>query len=371
MNKKEVSEIKKQFSPENCSITRICGCYVDGEKNKKSLLKEAFLSLPEEEMFKYLDLFKKTLSGKLEKNLINMNFPLSQEREGGAQDFLLKLRNSKLKDEKLLEYFYDKIIENYDCNENYYIILAHAVYDIPGKASDGADMFDASDDVFEHILCCICPVKLSKAGLGYNVEKNRIEDRLRDWIVDMPDIGFLFPVFNDRSTDIHSILYYTKKVQNLHPVFTKEFLGCETPLSSDGQQDSFNTLVEDVLGDDCNYNTVVDIHEKLNEIIVSQKDAPEPTALSANDIKRVFEYCGVSEDKLQCFDEQYESAVGNSSLQASNITNEKNLTIKTPDVSIKVDSDRLSIIEEQIISGRRCLVIPIEGFMELNGLAIN
>ena len=200
MNKKEISEIKKQFTPENCSLTRICGCYVDGEKNKKTELKEAFLSLSEEEMFKYFEIFRKSLSGTIGKNLMNMEFPLEQETEGGTQHFLMKLRESKLTDDALVESFYDKIIENYDYPENYYIILIHGVYDIPGKSSDGAEMFDASDEIYEHIMCCICPVKLSKAGLCYNAETNSIQDRIRDWIVEMPDVAFLFPQFNDRST---------------------------------------------------------------------------------------------------------------------------------------------------------------------------
>ena len=179
MNKKEISEIKKQFTPDNCSITRICGCYVDGEKNKKTELKEAFLSLSEEEMFKYFDIFRKSLSGTIGKNLMNMEFPLEQESEGGTQHFLMKLRESKLTDDALVESFYDKIIENYDYPENYYIILIHGVYDIPGKSSDGSEMFDASDEIYEHIMCCICPVKLSKAGLCYNAETNSIQDRIR------------------------------------------------------------------------------------------------------------------------------------------------------------------------------------------------
>ena len=198
MNKKEISEIKKQFTPENCSLTRICGCYVDGEKNKKTELKEAFLSLSEEEMFKYFEIFRKSLSGTIGKNLMNMEFPLEQETEGGTQHFLMKLRESKLTDDALVESFYDKIIENYDYPENYYIILIHGVYDIPGKSSDGAEMFDASDEIYEHIMCCICPVKLSKAGLCYNAETNSIQDRIRDWIVELPDVAFLFPQFNDR-----------------------------------------------------------------------------------------------------------------------------------------------------------------------------
>ena len=96
MNKKEISEIKKQFTPANCSIDRICGCYVDGDKNKKTEVKEAFLSLSEEEMFKYFDIFKKTLSGTLGKNLMNMEFPLEQEADGGTQEFLMRLRASRL-----------------------------------------------------------------------------------------------------------------------------------------------------------------------------------------------------------------------------------------------------------------------------------
>ena len=183
MNKKEISEIKKQFSPANCSITRICGCYVDGDKNKKTELKEAFLSLSEEEMFKYFEIFKKTLSGTLGKNLLNMEFPTNQEADGGTQEFLMRLRASRLTDDELIQQFYDRIIENYDYPENYYIILVHAVYDIPGKSSDGLDMFDASDEIYEHLLCSICPVKLSKAGLCYNAETNLIEDRIRDWIL--------------------------------------------------------------------------------------------------------------------------------------------------------------------------------------------
>ena len=168
MNKKEVSEIKKQFTPDNCAITRICGCYVDGEKNKKTQLKEAFLSLPEEEIFKYFELFRKTLSGTIGKNLLNMEFPLSAENAGGTQDFLLKLRASQLTDDALLDAFYDRIIESYDYGENYLILVIHAAYDIPGKSSDGSEMFDASDEVYEYLLCSICPVKLSKPGLSYH-----------------------------------------------------------------------------------------------------------------------------------------------------------------------------------------------------------
>ncbi|MDY4693716.1 MAG: DUF4317 domain-containing protein [Blautia sp.] len=371
MNKKEISEIKKQFTPENCTITRICGCYVDGDKNKKTELKEAFLSLTEEEIFKYMEIFRKALSGTIGKNLMNMEFPLEQESEGGTQYFLMKLRESRLTDDDLIEEFYDRVIECYNYPENYYIILVHASYDIPGKSSDGAEMFDASDEVFEYILCCICPVKLSKAGLCYNAATNSIQDRIRDWIVELPDTGFLFPQFNDRSTDIHGVLYYSKNTNELPDNFIKELLGCTVPLSAGGQRDSFNTLVEDTLGNACVYDTVLNIHEHLNDLIESQKDEPEPVVLTKNEVRRLFEDCGVEEDRLQSFDEQYEIAAGEkSSLMASNITNTRRFEIKTPDVVIHVEPERAELIETQIINGRKCLVIPMEDDVEINGIRV-
>ena len=371
MNKKEISEIKKQFSPNNCAITRICGCYVDGEKNKKTELKEAFLSLSEEEMFKYFEIFKKTLSGTIGKNLINMEFPLDQEKEGGTQEFLMKLRGSKLQDNSILEEFYDKIIENYDYGENYYIILIHAMYDIPGKSSDDMEMFDASDEVYQHILMSICPVSLSKAGLSYNAEENCIQDRIRDWIVDRPDKGFLFPAFNDRSTDLHSVLYYTKKSEDLQPEMIDQLLGAKMPMSADTQKETFQMIIEDTLGEDGDYETVRNIHETLNELIEEHKEDPDPLSLDKTDVKKIFEQSGVSNEKMENFDQNFEENAGEkASLLASNIAETKKFNIETPDVVIKVNPERMDLVETRMIDGRQCLVIPVDDHIEVNGLNV-
>ena len=87
MNKKEVTEIKKLFTKKERPPlqNRLCGCYVDADKNKVVQFKEAFLSIPEEEIYKYLDIFRKSLSGTLGKNLLNMEFPLEQEMGDGTQ----------------------------------------------------------------------------------------------------------------------------------------------------------------------------------------------------------------------------------------------------------------------------------------------
>lgn len=371
MNKKEILEIRKQFTPANCAITRICGCYVDHEKNKKLESKDAFLSLPEEEAFKYFDIFKKTLSGTVGKNMLNMEFPIDAEMPGGTQEFLLKLRNSKLEDDMLLEEFYDKVIATYEYAENYYIILIHAMYDVPGKTSDDLEMFDASDEVYEYLLMSICPVSLSKAGLCYNAEDNRIEDRIRDWIVDMPDKGFLFPAFNDRSTDLHSMLYYTKKSSDLQPEMIDQLLGAKMPMSADDQKESFQMLIEDTLGEEGDYETVRNIHETLNDLIEEHKEEPEPLALDMTEMKKVFEQSGVDAEKMENFERNFEENAGEkATLLASNITETKKFNIETPDVVIKVNPDRADLVETRIIDGRQCLVIPVDDHIEVNGINV-
>ena len=371
MNKKEVLEIRKQFTPANCAITRIAGCYVDHEKNKKMESKSAFLSLPEEEAFKYFDIFKKTLSGTMGKNMLNMEFPIDQEMPGGTQEFLMKLKASKLEDDMLLEEFYDKVISTYEYAENYYIILIHAMYDVPGRSSDNMEMFDASDEVYEYLVCSICPVSLSKAGLSYNAESNCIQDRIRDWVVDMPDKGFLFPAFNDRSTDIHGVLYYTKKSEDLQPELIEQLLGARMPMSANTQKETFQMLIEDTLGEDGDYETIRNIHDTLNDMIEEHKEEPEPLQLDKTDVRKVFEKSGVSSEKMECFDQNYEETAGEkTSLLATNITETKKFQIETPDIVIKVNPERADLIETRVIDGRQCLVIAVDDHIEVNGVNV-
>lgn len=372
MNKKEVAEIRRQYVPERCTISRICGCYVDAEKNIKTTMKEAFLSLPEDDAFKYFTIFKKTLSGTVGRNLVNLDFPLEEEHEGGHQEFLLKLRNSKLKDDALVEEFYNRIIDTFPFGENYYIILIHVAYDVPGKATDGTEMYDASDNVFEYILCSLCPVHLSKPGLGYNELKNCIENRIQDWIVDQPMKGFLFPAFNDRYTDIHSMLYYTKNATDLQEDFLKKMFGCtRIPLDADSQKETFNCLIADTLGTDCDYSVVKNIHEILNEKIEEFKDSPEPLELGKQDVRRLFEDSGVPDSRMEDFDQCYDEEVGEqTTFLATNIASSKKFNIETPDVVVKVNPEAADLVETRIIDGRQCLVIAINEHVEVNGISI-
>jgi hypothetical protein len=371
MIKQEINEIKKLFKQSNCSITRICGCYVDGEKNKKTEFKDAFLALPEEEMFKYFEILKKSLSGTLGKNMINLDFPLASETEGGTQEFLLRLRDSKLKDDALLDEYYDRIIESYEYVGNYLILVIHDAYDVPGRTSDGIDMEDASDEVYEYILTSICPVNLSKPGLSYNAVENNFQNRIRDWVVDMPETAFLFPAFNDRSTDLHSTLYYTKNAELLKEGFIEQLLGCPLPLSAGNQKETFQTLVEETLGDTCSIDTVKTIHEKLNELVEEHKEELQPLMLDKNEAKTLFAGSGVSNEKMEEFDRHFDETAGeDTALMVSNVMNTKSFEVKTPDVVIKVKSERTDLIETKIIDGLECLVVRLDGGVEVNGITV-
>jgi len=371
MTKQEISEIKKLLTQRNCSITRICGCYVDGEKNKKTELKQAFLALPEEEMFKYFEILRKTLSGTLGKNLLTLEFPLASEEEGGTQEFLLRLRDSKLKDDALLEEFYDKIISAYEYVGNYLILLVHDVYDVPGKASDGLEMEDASDEVYEYILACICPVELSKPGLSYNAVENTFQNRIRDWVVSLPETGFLFPAFNDRCSDIHSTLYYTKDAEELKDSFVDQLLGCPLPLTAGSQKETFQALIEETLGETCDIEIVKNIHDTLTEMVEEHKEEPAPLVLDKNEVKTILASSGVANEKLEQFDRCYDETAGEqTSLLAGNVMNARTFEIKTPDVIVKVSPDRTDLIETRNINGRDCLVIALDGNVVVNGINV-
>jgi len=351
MNKKEVNEIRKQFHPDYCAITRICGCYVTFEKEKKFTNSETFLMLEDEEAHKYFDIFKKSLSGSIGKNLLNLNFPLHEEAEGGTQEFILRLRNSKLLDDSLLEELYDRIIASYIYPENFYITVIHAVYDIPGKSKDGFTMEDASDDVYDHILISICPVKLSKAGLSYDVDKNDIGTRIQDWVVGMPDAAILFPAFNERTTDVHSCLFYTQKASIPQKDMIAELLGSPAPASATEQVELFYDTIQQEMGEDITLDSVKEVYEELLDIIEEHKEEVDPLVIGKQELYRL----GLQpEEDLE--------------LMATNIPT--TFTITNGRTTIKVDPERLDSVSTRTIDGRECIVIEINDQVLINGMPI-
>lgn len=372
MIKTEISEIKKQFSEAHCTISKLCACYVGGEKNKITQMREAFLSLPEEEANRYFQIFKKGLSGTFGKNLINLDFPLEAEFSDGAQHFLLELRDSHLEDDELLESFYDKVIEAYPYTQNYLILLIDCNYDIPGRTSDGLDLEDASTEVYHYLFCCLCPVKQSKPGLTYEPLDNLFRNRICDWIVDMPMHAFLFPAFHDRSTDLHSCLYYTKDSEKPFDDFVYSMLGCSMPIPAGFQKEAFQMIVSETLGQDCNLDVMKNIHETLHDMIEEHEEDPEPLILKKEEVKQVLAKSGVDNEHLETFDRHFEAAVGETGeFMASNIAETRTFEVKTPDVVIKVKPERAELVNTKIIDGHKYLMIEVGSNIQVNGISLS
>ena len=395
MDKKGVAELKRRFTKENCTFTRLCGCYVDAGKNKVVDLSETFLNLEDEEFYKYLEIAKKTLSGTIGNNLLELNFPLDEEAAGGRQQFLLGLRESKLKNPELLEGFYHMVIESYDYAGNYLILLFHDAYDVMTKTTDN-NALDESEEVFEYLLCAICPVQLSKPGLGYREDENRIGPRIRDWVVSVPDSGFLFPAFTDRSTDIHSLMFYTKDTKAPHAEFMELGLGCGARRTATEQKMTFHSIVKQAYGDDVEKSgeVLMEIQQNLNDLVEEKAELEEdPVILTPELLTNVMEESGVAPEKAEkigktCAEEFAEEAplaenVVDSKALAANeqIQKEKELVdqvevlqqqlkekqieeeadevVKTYDVVLRVKPEKVSQIKSEVINGQKCLVIPM------------
>lgn len=302
MNKREVNELKRRFKKDDATFTRLCGCYVDGNRNKVSKLNQNFLNLEEDEYFKYLEIAKKTLSGKIGNNLLDLEFPLDEEKTGGRQQILMALRDTKLENEDLLDAFYDKVIDTYDFAGNYLILLYHDAYDVMKRTSDNQNL-DESEEVFDYIICAICPVNLSKPGLGYREDEQRIGARDRDWVVAAPDTAFLFPAFNDRTTDIHSTLFYTKNAKEPHSEFMANGLGCDPERTSTEQHDIFLSMLGNVLGmeEDLTGDFVLDVNLGFDTLLqeAEQEGNEAPIIIDEKKLETILNNAEIPEDRTK------------------------------------------------------------------------
>ena len=369
MDKKSIGELRRRLKKDSCTFTKICGCYVDDNKNKVTNLDEIFMNLEDEEYYKYLEIGKKVLSTNVGNNILELNFPIEEEQPGGHQQFLMGLKKSALKDQGLVDTFYDMIIEKYDSLGNYLILLFHDVYDVMTKTSDN-NKLDESEEVYEYIICAICPMVLSKPGLGYNKDKNRISTLNREWFVGMPETGFVFPAFIDRSSDIHSVLLYTADSKNVHTEMIEDILGCRQKLTYAQQQNVLNDMVLEVTGED----NIKEVMESVNiELAQISEDDPEST-ISKTHIKSALEYAGIQENKAESVGDKYMTSINNEEIpligdkEEIKELNRKIATITEEqsgeepgesDIIIKVNSDKKELIRQETIDGQPCVVIPL------------
>ena len=374
MNQKELGELRRRFRPEKSAVSRIYGCYVNGGSREIiSYLDESLGNMPQEEAEKYLSLLKKTLSGALGKNLIDVVFSTAQVADSDEHRLLSALRESQLRDGDIRETFYRTVIGSLDLGEsNYLILLAHDAYDVPHRGADGEAQADASDQVFSYILCSICPVKNCKMELGYFPGENEFHSCAAGQVVSPPELGFLFPAFDDRAANIYNALFYSRKADQLHQEFIDAVFRTEPPMSAAEQREAFQGALSEALEDAYSLEVAQAVHGRLLERIERHKEdkEAEPLALSAGEIGGILRECGVPEERAAAFQDRCGQSFGGAALNPENLIDSKHFDIKTEQVTISVDPEYSYLVETRILDGRKCLVIPAGDGVEVNGLAV-
>lgn len=373
MNQKELGELRRRFRPDKSAVTHIYGCYVNSSREIVSYLDEPMGTMPQEEAEKYLGLLKKALSGALGKNLIDIVFSTQQVADSDEHRLLSTLRNSTLKDGEAREAFYQKIIGSLDMGEsNYLILLAHDAYDVPHRGKDDALQADASDQVFSYIICCVCPVKAGKVELGYFPGDNEFHCAAGQTVA-APELGFLFPAFDDRAANLYNALFYARKADELHQEFIDAVFHTEAPMSAAEQREAFQSALSDALEDECSMEVVHSLHDYLREKIEEHRERkdPEPLALTAKELSGVLVDCGVSEEHVAAFVERCgEQFGGEAALAPTNLIDSKRFEVKTADAVINLEPERSYLVETRVIDGRKYLLIPADEDVEVNGFGV-
>ncbi|MGN0368789.1 MAG: DUF4317 domain-containing protein [Wujia sp.] len=364
----EVNELKKNLTITNCCIHKVAGCYVDTEKQLHPVNHDIFLSLQEEDQHKYFDLIKRGLSGTIGRNLLNMEFESTQIR-----DDLLALKKTELKDEQVLQSFYAKIRDSYDYLDNYYILMFYSVYDVVGKTENGEFMEDTSDTVYDFVLTLICPLKPSKAGLMYNPVDNSIENAIRNMMVEPPMHSFLYPAFTDRATDIHHLLYYSKKANELNDRFVEECLGCKLVATAQEQSEIFVAAMESI--EETSFDKIKSVYTNIQEYQEEHKDDPEEQIIDRQTSRRLLENSGFTQDEIEVFQDNFipdsKETETKQEIMPSNILAGKKMKIKTGTAEIVVPNAQSDYVDIRKIDGKNCIVIEINDEVTVNGIRVN
>lgn len=377
MNQRDTAELKRRLNPEKRNPSVICGCYTDHIGNPLSFFEMPIYMLREQENEKYMEIFRKVLSGQIGQNLSPVAFPPEND------DLLLRVRNSALKDETVLREFFDRLIagiraehpdmqsvEDAQNADNWLILVLYDDMDVRQRDPNEEVDHENSDRAFSYFLCAVCPVKQEKPALRYVPSESLFRDRVLEWLAGAPALGFLFPLYEGGAADVNAMLFFTKEKKDAHEAFLKAAFNVEAVMPAAEQTDNFQALLAQALGTECSLNVVQEMHEAVSELIEEQqkdKDA-EPLMLSKQDVARVLTEAGVSEERTEAFRQGFDATFGaNTALPAVNIVAPKQFKVDLPSVSIKVDPKQADLLETRVIDGRSYLLIPIEGDIAVNG----
>lgn len=374
MNQKEIGEIRRRARRDRSNMTAIYGCYVNGQKEIISSFKQSVGMMPENEAEKYFGVLKRTLSGTIGKNLIDISFRTAQVADSPEHKFLMDLRSCALQDDTLRMELFEKIISSVSFEDSFLILVGCDSYDVPFKSKDDETQSDASSEVFTYLMCAVCPVKQTKANLRYIAEDKEFHDGGIAQVVCAPEVGFLFPAFDNRATNIYNALFYTHSSKASNQPLIDALFNVEAPKPAEEQKKSFEALLTTALDDECSLEVVQTVHDELRQCIELHKESKssEPLLVSKDQVKTALKSCGISDAHVSKFSVDYDEAFGmDAQLHPKNIIDNRKFEISTPDVSIKVNPERSDLIETRIIGGVKYILICADENVEVNGVSIH
>lgn len=354
MNQKELNELRRRWKPDKNAISRIYGCFVNSNKEIITDLDESLGMMTQEEAEKYLSLLKKALSGALGKTLIDIVFSTQQVMTGEEHRMLMELRASGAKDTRVRQAFYQKVIQSLDMGEsNYLLLLASDSYDVPCRNHD-ALRAEGSDEVFSYILCAVCPVKTGKTELGYFSGDNEFHCAASQTVA-APELGFLFPAFDNRSANIYNALFYSRKEGELHQEFIDAVFHTDLPMSAAEQREAFEAALSESLGSACSLEIMQAIHGQLAAMIEEHQETkdPEPLTVSPCEVSKIILDCGASEEQAESFQAACGERFGvGAVLNPANLIDAKKVELKTEKVSLSIDPEYSHLVEAKVIDGQ-------------------
>ncbi len=375
MNDKEIAELRRRFRSDKTSITRIRGAYVNEKREIISELDQSTALLSETECDEILAVLKKALSGKIDTNLIPLNFTTNQVMTSEEHKLLSRLRETALTENDLVHAFYQKIIDSLEIKGNYMILLAHDSYDVFSYRKDGEGKEDEAVEIFRYILCAICPVNMAKPTLSYYVKDNCFRNVVADSIVSPPALGFMFPAFDNRTTNIYGALYYTRATDDSHQELVDAlFRTGELPMPAAEQKATFRSVLADAVGEDCSLPVVRSVHAQLNLAMEEHKASKEPEPLTVDKyaMREMLSFTGVPEERIETFEKKFDESFGEgATLAPRNLVDTKKFELKTPDVLIKVKPERADLLETRVIDGVRYVLIRADKGVEVNGVDVH
>ncbi len=374
MNAKEIAELRRRLRSGKNNISAVSGCYVNERKEIISTFQESLTLLPEDEVDRILSLLKKSLSGTLGRNLVDLSFGTRDVVAGDQHRLLSALRESQLQDQEKLQQLYDNIIRGMTIEGSFFILLAYDAYDVPYRAGDGTRMDEAGAELFRYILCCVCPVKQTRPSLSVSVQEKRICTVGADWVLGQPELGFLFPSFDDRSANLYGAMYYTRNSSDNHPDFVREVFDTPLLMPADMQKSTFQEILSETVGEDCDYQVVQAVQQQLSGLMEEHKEQriPEPLQISHTTLEGVLESCGVDPEKRAAFGDRFEEAFGqDTTLAPRNLVDPKRMEVETPEVTIRVNPEHSDLIQTRIIDGVRYILVRAEEGVTVNGVNIH